>query len=257
MFNIRRLTLLALVAFIATTTYARPAEDDTTYLSDIDSPDRQKSYELFPITEQCRTAANKYNYSECLISLNSYIHKPIKDKDIPKLETVCNNRDRCSIDRVNAAMDEIEKNCGEDLKHAWPEAVDVYQMWTALPYRYAAQCTKVGDKYCAVETFHGVNCDDCQRAMANAVMSVKFDRKSVFISNPVTNTLRDSAEKNLKICGTKNTNSGDTEEDTDKGSGGIIVESDGGDEDESSATSLYINILGTSLVVLSAIVLSQ
>jgi hypothetical protein len=252
MFNIRRLTLLALVVFIATTTYARPNENPSNQSADVNSPERQEFYKLFPITEKCRTAVDKYDYSECLINLNSYTYNPIKDEDIPKLKTACSRQDRCSIARVNAAMDDIEKNCAEDLKYSWPEAVDAYQLWTDLPYRYAAQCTKVGDKYCAVEKFHGVNCDDCQRAVADAVRMVRFNREPVYGAYSVTPTLLNNAK-----IGDTTFEDEDTEVDEEEEFQRFIDEFTNDDEDVSSATGLYTNILGTSLVVLSTIVLSQ
>jgi hypothetical protein len=263
MLNIRRLTLLTL-AFIATITYAQPTGDASAATHNINS---FESSDVIERTQKCTAVIKEYDISECLVEPNS-LYGPIKDT--AKLKALCSKQDRCNNDRFKAGIDAFEKDCEYFLRSVDLDVLHTYNDWCDLPYRYAVQCTKVGDKYCATEYFTGSKCTKCQYQMAVTLLKFKFDRKPAHNTSSAEVSLGRTAKNAIEACvgvdldeisdGDLVYIDADPDEDDDEDTGGggnwiskIINKIIG----KSSATSLHINIWGISLVVLSTIILSQ
>jgi hypothetical protein len=143
MFNIRRLTLLTLIAFIATTTYAQPNGNVSTEIPESGLSGMQSALEP---SEKCQAVIDKYKISECLIDPDISVTRPIRDEDAPMQKTLCSKQDFCGIKGVNAAIDAFEKDCAGELTNLLSGVNQAYGNWFQLPYSYAAQCTMVGGK---------------------------------------------------------------------------------------------------------------
>jgi hypothetical protein len=226
------------------------------------------------MSKQCRETINKYDVSQCSLRLNPYIYFEPEAKDVEKMKTLCSNSNRCGTDTVNAALNAIEKDCKEELiGGVVTDAITSYALWIQLPYIYAAQCAKVGDKYCAIEGFYNMDCTECQKTLVRAVLNVKFNRKPLYNirSTGVKDELIQMAETQAEFCKLDIGISIDDiiNKDTDE----IDIPDyghDHGDHDHSdydygdygdgyevsSSSGLYTNILGTLLAALSVIGLS-
>jgi hypothetical protein len=261
MLNIRRLTLLTL-AFIATITYAQPTGDASAATHNINS---FESSDVIERTQKCTAVIKEYDISECLAEAYS-LYGPYKD--VEELKTVCSKRDRCNNDRFKAGIDAFEKDCEYFLRSVDLDVLHTYNDWCDLPYRYAVQCTKVGDKYCATEYFTGSKCTKCQYQMAVTLFNFKFDHKPAYNTNSTEFFLKMTAKHAIEAC--VGVDLDDLDKDTDEDGVYFGVDTDEDDEKDgnwvnkiinritgNSAASLHINIWGISLVALSTIILSQ
>jgi hypothetical protein len=263
MLNIRRLTLLTFVAFIATITYAQPTGDASAATHNINSFETDDVIER---TQKCTAVIKEYDISECLVEPNS-LYGPYKD--VEELKTVCSRHDRCNNDRFKAGIDAFEKDCEYFLRTVDFSVRSAYNSWCDLPYRYVVQCTKVGDKYCATEYFTGMICTKCQHEMAVTLFNFKFDRVPVYNSTSAEVSLKMKAKHAIEACVGVDVDNLDEDTDEDGVYFGVDINEDDKKDgnwvnkiidrigSKNSATSLHINILGISLVALSTIMLSQ
>jgi hypothetical protein len=234
MLNIRRLSLLALVALAATAVRAQDDLDDITDIPDFNIPNFGN---LLP-SEQCAAVMNKHNISRCLTFIAASEDEKSIAEATSELDRLCSKGDFCTIDEVNDAIDDYEKDCRSDIENNSTLVVSQYLSWFGIPQLNAIQCLKDGDKYCIFEEVseNSTECTECEKKSLQAVLKVKFNRKPII---DLTSDEENNEEK-AKTCGL------DIEE--------LVKEAE---EENNSATGFYANILGTSLIALSAIVLSQ